>query len=73
MKITQADIKEVIIQIDAEGKVWMILHIIEAELLEDDEWGEYWFCVGYVENVLDPECSEYGTFGLNKEKTCRIW
>lgn len=28
---------------------------------------------GYVYNGNAPECSEFGSFGLNKEKTERIW
>jgi len=65
--------KEVLVQTDPDGNPYMILHIIEAELKHYDEWGDYWFCQGFVENVLDPDCSEYGSFGLNKAKTKRVW
>lgn len=30
-------------------------------------------CYGYVYNGNAPECSEFGSFGLNKDETERIW
>jgi len=30
-------------------------------------------CFGYVYNGTEPNCSEFGYFGLNKDKTNRIW
>jgi len=30
-------------------------------------------CFGYVYNGTAPDCSEFGYFGLNKDKSQRIW
>lgn len=34
---------------------------------------EEYDCHGYVYNGNHPECSEFGGFGLNKQKSERIW
>lgn len=31
------------------------------------------YCSGYVYNGNSPELSEFGSFGLNKQKTERVW
>jgi len=31
------------------------------------------YCYGYVYNGNAPECSEFGSFGINKLRTKRIW
>ncbi len=46
------------------------LIVIAEEIIEED--GSI-TCYGYVYNGACPEFSEFGQFGLNKERTERVW
>jgi len=41
--------------------------LLIMEICENDRY------YGYVYNGNAPECSEFGSFGINKDKTARIW
>ena len=42
-------------------------------VIEEDEEPESVECYGFVYNGAEPDFSEFGSFGLNKLKSERIW
>lgn len=42
-------------------------------IYEEEEHDDEIECYGYVYNGVEPAFSEFGSFGLNKSRTKRIW
>lgn len=42
-------------------------------VLEEYEESDCIYCAGYVYNGAEPDFSEFGSFGLNKQRSERIW